>query len=340
MDEHVILEQGNLDFQWQTTNPFLFCAYHRDQYPAGNDQAGPAQTALKGRNIGNDFRLRDGWRMYHGETVPGFPVHPHRGFETITMVLRGLVDHSDSHGAAGRYGDGDVQWMTAGSGLQHAEMFPLVHQDRENPLELFQIWLNLPHRDKFVDPHFKMLWSESIPVITTSTDDGANSRIKLIAGSFQGMRAIAPAPDSWAATEANHVRILLADMDPGAAIQLDLVSPTLSRMVYFFAGESLKVGSQSIQGAQYVRLAGDVPVDLTNGPSAGRLLILEGEPIKEEVVQYGPFVMSNEQEIRDAFRDYRQTEFGGWPWDRPDPVHFGKKRFARYRDGRVEEPTK
>lgn len=338
MDHEVILDQGNLDFQWQTTNPFLFCAYHRDQYPAGTEQAGPAQAALEGRNIGNDFRLRDGWRMYHGETVPGFPVHPHRGFETITMVLKGLVDHSDSHGAAGRYGDGDVQWMTAGSGLQHAEMFPLVHQDQENPLELFQIWLNLPHRDKFAAPHFKMLWSESIPVIAPATGDGAQSRIRLIAGSWQGIQALSPAPDSWAAAQSNHVRILLADMDPGASFQLDAVSPTLSRMVYFFSGETLMIGDQSINGAQFARLAGDVPVDLTNGSVAGRLLLLEGEPIREEVVQYGPFVMSNEQEIRDAFRDYRQTEFGGWPWDRPDPVHFGKKRFARYQDGTIEEP--
>ena len=338
MDDQLILEQGELDFQWQTTNPFLFCAYHRDNYPAGNEQAGPAPSALKGRNIGNDFRLRDGWRMYHGETVPGFPVHPHRGFETVTIVLKGLIDHSDSHGAAGRYGDGDVQWMTAGSGLQHAEMFPLVQQDRENPLELFQVWLNLPHRDKFVAPHFKMLWSESIPVVTTQTADGAQSRVRLIAGSYQGLRALAPAPDSWAASELNHVRIMLVDMDPASSIQLDAVSPTLSRMAYYYSGSSLTIGGQEIKSGHFARLAGDRPAELTNGPAAGRLLILEGEPIQEKVVQYGPFVMSSEQEINEAFRDYRQTEFGGWPWDRPDPVHFGKKRFARYQDGTVEEP--
>jgi redox-sensitive bicupin YhaK (pirin superfamily) len=112
-----------------------------------------------GRNLGQDFTVKDGWRMYHGRVVPGFPSHPHRGFETVTVVRRGLVDHADSTGAAARYGGGDVQWLTAGSGIQHAEMFPLLARDRGNPLELFQIWLNLPAADKMAEPHFAMVWS-------------------------------------------------------------------------------------------------------------------------------------------------------------------------------------
>ncbi len=126
---------------------------------------GPAES-LAGRNIGQDFNPNEKWRMYHGEKVPGFPAHPHRGFETVTVVTKGVVDHSDSLGAAGRFGFGDVQWMTAGKGVQHCEMFPLLHKDKENPLELFQIWLNLPKASKMVAPHFAMLWSDAIPNLT------------------------------------------------------------------------------------------------------------------------------------------------------------------------------
>ena len=97
-----------LGFTWQTNDPFLFCVHHLDHYPPGNNDFGP-NAPLEGRNLGQDFTTKDGWRMYHGETVPGFPAHPHRGFETVTVVLDGFVDHSDSHGAAGRYGNGDVQ---------------------------------------------------------------------------------------------------------------------------------------------------------------------------------------------------------------------------------------
>ena len=109
--------------------------------------------------------------MYHGDVVPGFPQHPHRGFETVTLVRRGLIDHSDSLGARARFGSGDVQWLTAGDGIVHAEMFPLLDAHQPNPLELFQIWLNLPAADKRVPPHFAMLWSGDIPGCTLADDD-------------------------------------------------------------------------------------------------------------------------------------------------------------------------
>ncbi len=162
MSTDKIIAVKPMGFPWETQDPFLFCAYHRDEYPKGNEQMAPDTSLLKGRNIGQDFTIKDGWRMYHGSTIPGFPYHPHRGFETITINKEGVVDHSDSLGAAGRFGKGDVQWMTAGRGIQHSEMFPLIHKDTENPLEIFQVWLNLPKASKFVEPHFKMLWKDSI----------------------------------------------------------------------------------------------------------------------------------------------------------------------------------
>ena len=123
-EKNTIKKIRALGFQWETSDPFLFCVHHEDFYPKGNKELGPDLELLKGRHIGQDFIVKDGFRMYHGTTVPGFPGHPHRGFETITVVRKGLIDHADSTGAAGRYGDGDVQWMTAGKGVQHSEMFP------------------------------------------------------------------------------------------------------------------------------------------------------------------------------------------------------------------------
>src|ERR1700746_2771631 len=131
-----ILETIALGFPWATADPFLFCVHHDDAYPRANDHMGPA-ASLAGRELGMDFQGKDGWRMYHGEVVPGFPAHPHRGFETVTIVRRGFIDHSDSLGAAARFGEGDVQWLTAGAGIVHCEMFPLLRSDRANPVELF-----------------------------------------------------------------------------------------------------------------------------------------------------------------------------------------------------------
>jgi redox-sensitive bicupin YhaK (pirin superfamily) len=158
----LVLSTFPLRFQWPTLDPFLFVAHHRDHYPAGDDLMAPG-ASLEGRQLGSDFSGLDGWSMYHGRTVPGFPQHPHRGFETITYVRTGVIDHSDSIGAAARFGRGDTQWMTAGSGVVHSEMFPLLNRDGDNPLELIQIWLNLPRADKMVDPYFTMLWSEKTP---------------------------------------------------------------------------------------------------------------------------------------------------------------------------------
>ena len=142
---------------------------------------GPA-ASLAGRDLGQDFAGKDGWRMYHGREVPGFPSHPQRGFETVTIVRRGLIDHADSLGAAARFGGGDVQSLTAGRGVVHSEMFPLLDRNQPNPLELFQIWLNLPAKDKMGAPYFTMLWADDIPRQMFSDANGNTTEVASIAG--------------------------------------------------------------------------------------------------------------------------------------------------------------
>ena len=131
---------------WETQDPFIFCSYHYDKFPGGNENMEP-NVSLEGRPLGRDFASKDGWNMYHGANIPGFPAHPHCGFETVSIVTKGMVDHSDSLGGKGRFGNGDVQWLTSGKGVQHAEMFPLLNEN-ENPFEILQLWLNLPKKSK------------------------------------------------------------------------------------------------------------------------------------------------------------------------------------------------
>jgi redox-sensitive bicupin YhaK (pirin superfamily) len=336
MNENPVIEVKELGFQWETDNPFLFCVHHKDAYPKGNGKLGPA-ASLDGRRLGYDFTLKDGWRMYHGKEIPGFPRHPHRGFETVTIVLEGLVDHADSLGAAGRYGHGDVQWMTAGGGIQHCEMFPLVNENLENPLELFQIWLNLPARDKFVKPYYKMLWNEDIPRITTKDDKGYSAEIMLVAGSIGDIQSPPPNPESWAARPENEVAIWLVKMEAGASWKIPAASATTQRAIYYHRGAGIQVSGRKITSLTSASLNADQEVLLENGDDESHILLLQGRPIDEPVVQYGPFVMNTREEIQQAFDDYNKTEFGGWPWPGNDQTHGpAPRRFARYEDGTEE----
>ncbi len=341
-----------LGFQWETQDPFLFCVHHEDAFPKGNDVMGPDESYFKDRHMGDDFIIKDGFRMYHGQTVPGFPGHPHRGFETITVVRKGLVDHADSLGAAGRYGNGDVQWMTAGKGVQHSEMFPLLKKEEENPMELFQIWLNLPKKNKMVEPHFKMLWKDAIPNVvstgsttdSTSADAGVSTgstigktTVEIIAGKLGEKKAQTPPPDSWAADETNEVMILNIKMEAGATWNLPAASKGINRTLYFYEGDTLTLGDQSVAGYHAIEVISEMELTLTAGEIDASILVLQGKPIGEQVMQYGPFVMNTKEEIKQAFEDYHETKFGGWPWPKYDQVHDREKtRFARHADGTEE----
>lgn len=327
-----------LGFPWKTADPFLFTVHHDDTYPAGNKALGP-DAPLEGRHIGNDFEGKDGWRMYHGEVVPGFPQHPHRGFETVTWVRQGLIDHSDSLGATARFGNGDVQWLTAGKGISHSEMFPLIHSDKPNPAELFQIWLNLPKKSKRADPYFSMQWDHQIPKVVSRDKAGRETVVALAAGQLGEVKALSAPPDSWGADPANDLAIWTIKMAPKAQWTLPKARKGTNRNLYFFKGTSLTAAGETVKVQQAIELQADAEVVLENGESEAELLLLQGKPIAEPVAQYGPFVMNTQKEIEEAFADYRATLFGGWPWKQDDPVHpRNETRFARHADGRVERP--
>lgn len=332
-----ILNLEPLGFPWKTQDPFLFCAYHRDEYPMGDAAMGVDSKLLSGRNIGQDFRTKDGWRMYHGSNIPGFPYHPHRGFETITINKEGVVDHSDSLGASGRFMAGDVQWMTAGKGIQHSEMFPLINEHKENPLEIFQVWLNLPKVSKMVEPHFKMLWNEDIPVIKHQDASNKATFIQVIAGKIGKTGALDPTPDSWAANPNNSVGVYTVKMEAGANWTLPKTSPEAKRSIFFYKGEDIEIDGETIPFDHLIELLAGEDIPIQNGNQEAYFLILEGVPIGEPVAQHGPFVMNTQDEIREAMRDYGNTQFGGWPWAEREVVHSRDKgRFAKHSNGTEE----
>ena len=327
-----------------TLDPFLFAVYHKDNYPAGN-----AKMEAPRMGNGADFDHSAPYRMYRkclrvslciciynfilcvfihvcvysasltrtnphptdGERVPGFPSHPHRGFETLTATIEGLVDHADSTGCAGRYGQGDNQWMTAGKGIQHSEMFPLINQTSPNPLRFFQIWLNLPGAKKMVDPFFVMHWAEEVPKFVSL--DGLTSGT-IFAGELEGKKGLAPPPNSWAATKENEVAVWHITLKPGAQFALPVAKggQDINRQVYFIEGKALTVGDQAMNEHVIVNLNAGITAELHNhGSDTSEVLVLQGKPIGQPVVQHGPFVMNTDAEIRQAFSDYQQTQFGG-----------------------------
>ncbi len=339
--ESSVLAVVELGPQWPTLDPFLFNAHHDDNYPRGDGSLAPAAD-LSGRDIGSDFSNRDGFSMYHGSAVPGFPSHPHRGFETVTFVRKGIIDHADSLGAAARFGRGDVQWLTAGSGIQHSEMFPLLNEDSDNPLELFQIWLNLPASDKFVDPYFTMFWSEQIPTVRSTDDNGRESVVTVIAGRLPGAEPLTPPPNSWASREEADLAIWHYTLEPGASVDIPAASggTGTNRVLYIFEGDTATVDEVTLNNDHAVQVRADRQIRLTAGTETVEALLLQGAPIGEPVAKYGPFVMNTEDEIRATFEEYRRTEFGGWPWDRRDPDHGPDRgRFAVHVDGHLDEPA-
>ena len=310
-----ILNVSGLAFPFETDSPFLFAVYHDDKsllrcfsspaqnractgkedsfrparYPAGNEKMGP-DASLRGRSIGSDFGNPAGWSMYHGEAgVPGFPKHPHRGFETISVSVRGFVDHVDSLGAAGRFGDGDVQWMTAGEGISHAEMFPCLARSGPNEMEFFQIWLNLPRAKKMAPPNFQMYWSEDIPTVA---EKGAV--VRLVAGALPGFApALPPPPDSYASDPTSQLLVVTLKLDAGAAFTLPKqpgATAKTHRNLYLYSGGGVTVAGQPFNGRHRLTVDAGRDVEIRaaadNAEPVG-VLCLGGRDLDEPVVQHG-----------------------------------------------------
>ncbi|CAD2215600.1 Pirin-like protein [Angomonas deanei] len=365
MSQKLIRERFALGRQpFKCFDPFLFCMHHDDTFPVANPKLvqhntkneaeerasmGPDPALLARRDMGSDFSYIDGWSMYHGEVVPGFPSHPHRGFETITVVRKGTVDHSDSVGCTARYSKGDTQWLTAGKGIQHSEMFPLLNQDTPNPCELFQIWLNLPRRNKMCDPYFTMFWDEDHPHVTLQDVNGKGTAdLTLVAGAIQGAKAMSPPPDSWASQPGSDVAVWVLDIPKSIKVQLPAAESgsEANRAFYFVRGDAVKIQGEK-DAEEVLKSRTGVKVDAGQSltfeaiDEDALLVMLQGKPIGEPVVQHGPFVMNTREEIMQCFADYSKTQFGGWPWTTSDHTHSRETaRHAIHLDGRKEFPGK
>jgi redox-sensitive bicupin YhaK (pirin superfamily) len=228
-----------------------------------------------------------------------------------------------------------VQWLTAGRGIQHAEMFPLLDTQAGNRVELFQIWLNLPKADKLVAPYFSMLWQPAIPHLVLG---GGKVEVTTVAGALDDRRT-APPPESWASKVDHGVAIWTIKLAPHTTWMLPAARAGLNRVLYFFDGDQLALDSRAIPARSAVELVSDAEVAIETGPRGVELLMLQGQPIGEPVAQRGPFVMNTREEIAQTIEEYRATQFGGWRWPSPEPVHGTEGRFARHADGRLDRPA-
>jgi quercetin 2,3-dioxygenase len=231
----------------------------------------------------------------------GVGQHPHRGFETVTIVYDGEVEHRDSTGGGGVIGPGDVQWMTAGAGILHEEFHSTAYGRKGGPFEMAQLWVNLPKKDKMTAPGYQAITSAQIPAVALPEDAGA---IRVIAGEHAGRKGPAR---TFTPMNVWDVRI-----KPGRSA--DLSQPEgWTVQVVVLAGTILLNGDAVLRAAQMATLdtAGrGVTVEANND---AKLLLLAGEPIDEPVVGYGPFVMNTREEIAQAIEDFNGGKFGKMP---------------------------
>merc|ERR1712050_16221 len=318
---------------------------------------------LQVKNGGSDgWLVADPWLMvaYHGDWGWTFPEHPHTVFETVTCVLPGIngfVDHADSMGNTGRYGAGDVQWMTAGNGVSHSEVSVHSHDDQKRNRSyrpnagqkiptgwMFQLWLNLPIKSKLAQPTAAMLWNERIPVSEHQSVNGKRTLVRTIAGPGLLDAGLAPPPESWAADPANAVQVLHVWMEEGAEWDLTRIAAQSNCTFYVFGGGSqgsIIAGIGGEEGSRgHEKVGRGHGAQLSNNGALNvrlcavgdwlELLVLEGMPINEPVVWHGPMVTESDRAMSAAMSRYRRGEMGYWTHTDRAPVHWGSDRFADY----------
>ncbi|MES2317428.1 MAG: pirin family protein [Pseudomonadota bacterium] len=229
-----------------------------------------------------------------GDYIAGFPEHPHRGFETVSYMIKGSMRHRDSAGNEGLITDGGVQWMTAGRGVAHSEM----PEQTDGLMEGFQLWLNLPAKDKMMAPWYRDIPSEEIPRF--STESGAT--VQVIAGESHGVAG---------AVQRAHTEPLYLDIELAANATFEqLLPPGHNAFIYVFRGQVL-VDDQCVTQSRMAILANGAEADGVKIVAAqpSRLILIAGRPLNEPIAQYGPFVMNTQDELRQAVEDFRNGTF-------------------------------
>ncbi|MGB0920350.1 MAG: pirin family protein [Alphaproteobacteria bacterium] len=227
----------------------------------------------------------------------GVGQHPHRGFETVTIVYDGEVSHKDSLGTADTIGPGDVQWMTAAGGILHEEYHSDAYAAKGGPFRMVQLWVNLPRKDKLVAPHYQAILAQDIPTVALPEDAG---HLRVIAGAFTG--AEGPAHTY------SPINMWDVVLDANAEVTLDI--PTgHTTLVAVLEGDVTTPDGHKITEAELARFGRDGTAITLATTTGAKLLVLTGEPLNEPVYGYGPFVMTNEQEIKDAIADLRLGRF-------------------------------